>query len=206
MIRIPVIPTLVVALAAAAMIALGIWQIGRAHEKEALLASYAAATGLPPVDLARAPVGRDRLPLFRRATATCDKVTGHRATAGRNLAGDVGYSHVVQCLMGANGRSLSVDLGWSQDPNAKFDWVGGDVSGVVAPDSREGMRLVASNAAPGLQASAPPSMDSIPNNHRSYAVQWFLFAGLAVLIYLLAMRKKLKDATPSARVPVEPTP
>jgi cytochrome oxidase assembly protein ShyY1 len=35
------------------------------------------------------------------------------------------------------------------------------------------MRLVAASAPPGLEPSAPPSLDQIPNNHRSYAVQWF---------------------------------
>jgi cytochrome oxidase assembly protein ShyY1 len=33
-----------------------------------------------------------------------------------------------------------------------------------------------------------PSPDSIPNNHLSYAIQWFLFAAAAALIYVLALR------------------
>ena len=53
------------------------------------------------------------------------------------------------------------------------------------------MRLVAATAAPGLQPSAPPTIEQIPNNHRSYAVQWFLVAALAAAIYLLALRKRL---------------
>jgi cytochrome oxidase assembly protein ShyY1 len=36
----------------------------------------------------------------------------------------------------------------------------------------------------------PPSLDSIPNNHRFYALQWFFFAATAVLIYVLALRRK----------------
>jgi surfeit locus 1 family protein len=35
-------------------------------------------------------------------------------------------------------------------------------------------------------------VSTIPNRHRSYAVQWFLFAGLALLIYLLAVRQRAK--------------
>ncbi|HNJ47416.1 MAG TPA: SURF1 family protein, partial [Novosphingobium sp.] len=31
----------------------------------------------------------------------------------------------------------------------------------------------------------------IPNNHLSYAVQWFLFAATALVIYGLALRKRL---------------
>jgi cytochrome oxidase assembly protein ShyY1 len=55
------------------------------------------------------------------------------------------------------------------------------------------MRLVAATAPPGLEPSAPPSIAEIPNNHRSYAVQWFLFALIAVVIYVLALRKKQRD-------------
>ena len=54
-------------------------------------------------------------------------------------------------------------------------------------------RLVAATAPPGLAPSAPPSIDQIPNNHRAYAVQWFLFALIALVIYWLAVRKRLKD-------------
>ena len=55
------------------------------------------------------------------------------------------------------------------------------------------VRLVAASAPPGLEPSAPPSIERIPNNHRSYALQWFLFALIAAVIYVLALRKKLKD-------------
>ena len=41
-------------------------------------------------------------------------------------------------------------------------------------------------------ASAPPSPDTIPNNHLSYAIQWFLFAGIALIIYTLALRQRWK--------------
>jgi surfeit locus 1 family protein len=56
------------------------------------------------------------------------------------------------------------------------------------------MRLVAATPGPGLTASAPPSPDTIPNNHFSYAIQWFLFAGIAVVIYVLALRGRWRKA------------
>jgi cytochrome oxidase assembly protein ShyY1 len=62
------------------------------------------------------------------------------------------------------------------------------VTGVIAPDSVSRMRHVAAEPGPGLMASAVPSPDSIPNNHLSYAIQWFLFAAAAALIYVLALR------------------
>ena len=47
------------------------------------------------------------------------------------------------------------------------------------------------------QARRPSHRQPIPNNHRCYAVQWFVFAAIALVIYGLALRKRLKEATPS---------
>jgi surfeit locus 1 family protein len=43
-----------------------------------------------------------------------------------------------------------------------------------------------------LQANAAPDPRDVPNNHLSYAVQWFLFATTAIVIYGLALRKRLR--------------
>ncbi len=91
---------------------------------------------------------------------------------------------------------MSVELGWSKNPNARPGWRGGPVSGIIAPDRLTRMRLVAATAPPGLEPSAPPSLSSIPNNHRSYAVQWFSFATIALVIYGLALRKRAKEEQP----------
>ncbi len=88
---------------------------------------------------------------------------------------------------------MSVEVGWSKNPNAAVNWGGGPVSGIIAPDRKTRMRLVAATAPPGLEPSAPPSIEQIPNNHRSYAVQWFLFAFIALVIYGLALRTRLKE-------------
>ena len=34
----------------------------------------------------------------------------------------------------------------------------------------------------------------MPNNHLAYAVQWFLFALTALVIYAIALRKRLKTS------------
>ena len=191
--RLPIIPTLVVAVAVAVMIALGLWQLLiRAPQKEAIIHRYEAAQNLPPIVFPTQPTRNEALPLYRHATGTCMRVLGRRTAAGQNRAGEPGFVHIVDCATGAEGPGMSVELGWSKDPNAKIAWIGGLVSGVVAPDSRMRMRLVAAGAPPGLQPSAPPSLDSIPNNHRSYAVQWFAFAAIALVIYGLAVRSRLK--------------
>lgn len=188
--RLPLIPTLLVGLAVASMIALGFWQLRRAGEKDALLASYAAARDLPPIAWPTAPFAGDP-PLFRRAEGLCLQPVSHRTTAGRNRRGDSGWSHIVTCRTGAEGPGMSVDIGWSADPAAGKGWRGGSVSGVVAPDRVARMRLVAERGLAGLEPSAPPSPDMIANNHRGYAVQWFAFAVAALVIYLLALRQRM---------------
>jgi hypothetical protein len=119
-------------------------------------------------------------------------VVGFRTAAGQNLKGEPGYLIIADCRTGAEGPGLAVELGWSKNPNAGRAYRGGLVSGVIAPDSISRMRLVAATPGPGLVQSAPPSPDTIPNNHLSYAVQWFLFAVIAAVIYLLALRQRLK--------------
>jgi surfeit locus 1 family protein len=194
--RLPIIPTIVVAAAVAAMIGLGIWQIQRATWKEGLLAQYANADRQPPIVWPTVPLRHDRLPLFRHATGVCLRVVGQRAVAGENRAGEPGYAHIIDCATGVEGPGMSVEVGWSKNPNARVNWAGGPVSGVIAPDRRTAMRLVAGSAPPGLELSAPPSLSAIPNNHRFYAVQWFAFAAIALLIYALAVRKRMKEAQP----------
>ena len=51
--RFPLLPTLLVAAAVATMIALGLWQLRRADEKEALQARYERNLALPPIALPR---------------------------------------------------------------------------------------------------------------------------------------------------------
>jgi cytochrome oxidase assembly protein ShyY1 len=191
--RLPIVPTVIVLAAVAAMIALGVWQLQRARWKEGLLAQYAAAEQQPPIVFPTAPLRSDQLPLFRHATGVCLRPVGQRAVAGENRAGEPGYVHIVDCATGAEGPGMSVEVGWSKDPNAKFDWRGGPVSGVIGPDRKSRLRLIAASAPAGLEPSAPPSRASIPNNHRSYAVQWFAFAAIALIIYGLAVRKRLKE-------------
>ena len=191
--KLPLVATLIVAAAVAVMIALGVWQLRRAGEKEALLARYQAARTLPPITFPTGPIHSDQLPLFRHATGLCLSPVAKRSTAGRNRAGEVGYVLIVDCSTGAEGPGMSVEVGWSRNPNAAINWRGGPVSGIIAPDRKTRMRLVAATAPPGLEPSAPPSIDDIPNNHRSYAIQWFLFALIAALIYVLALRKRLRQ-------------
>lgn len=188
------VPTILVALAIAAMIGLGIWQLQRATWKQGLIARYAAARNLPPVTWPNVWPKPDALPLFRYATGHCLRVIGKRSIAGANTKDETGYVHIVDCMTGPEGPGMSVELGWSADPNAKINWSGGLVSGIVAPDKRSQMRLVSATPPTGLQPSRPPAVESIssvtPAGHKGYAATWFAFALIAAVIYGLALRKR----------------
>jgi surfeit locus 1 family protein len=202
--RIPIFATLLVLIAVAAMVKFGFWQLARADEKEAMLARYASAAKLPAI--AFPAVSSDAALLFRKAGGMCLEPVEERIESGRNLKGATGWRHIIACRTGAEGPGMVVDIGWSRDFKVKSGWRGGAVSGVITsqPDHRSliarslgkgaapGLMLVAAVPAPGLQASAPPALSEIPNNHLSYAVQWFLFAGIAALIYAIALRRRMR--------------
>jgi surfeit locus 1 family protein len=193
--RWPIIPTLLVAVAVATMIALGFWQIRRAQEKDALIATYAANANRPATAFPLSPVADPRDYLFRRASANCLRVTTWQAVAGRNADDNPGTVHIAQCARGAEGPGFAVVTGWSETP-AQPEWAGGPVSGRIGAGAANTMRLVSDRGLAGMAAPAPPSMDAIPQNHRSYAVQWFLFALAAAVIYIVAVRQRWRAALP----------
>ena len=197
--RWPLLPTLFVAAAVATMVGLGIWQLGRMGEKEALIAQYRRASGLPVVAWPSVPRADDSL-LFRRATGFCLQVTGWRSAAGQNAKGASGWSHIAACSTGGmEGPGMQVDMGWSKQATAPT-WRGGEVEGLIVPDAKHRIRLVSSAPAPGLEASAPPSPDTISNNHLLYAIQWFFFAAAAAVIYVLALKRRTAASAASASV------
>ena len=184
--RLPIVPTIVVLIAVGIMIRLGFWQLDRLHQKEALLGRYAAAQAMSAdVAFPRSPAESEPL-LYRRSAVDCQKVVGVESVAGRSAKDEAGIGHIATCTLG-DGTRARIVLGWSRNPEVP-DWRGGTVVGIIAP----GPRLVADPPLAGLQANARPDASDLPNNHLSYAVQWFLFAGVALVIYALAVRKRLQ--------------
>ncbi len=202
--RLPVISTLIVALAVAAMIALGVWQLDRRAQKNALLAGYAKASALPEMAFPAIPVGDAYL--FRRASGFCLAPVSETLVAGYSRSGANGWRHIIACRTGAEGPGMTVDIGWSKGFDTKSGWTGGSVSGVIGPMPERrsvierGLNgaapatflLISSTASAGLEPSGLPSPEGIPNNHLAYAVQWFLFAGIAAFIYALALRRRAR--------------
>lgn len=195
--RLPIIPTIVVAGAVAVMLALGVWQLQRAAWKERLLADYAAAAAMPALDLDPLLSGDRPLPplAFRRVLITCAaQDVAPEWRGGRNRTGQSGYVALVPCRPGAGGLGgrIRVNAGWAALPqhDRRLSQVG-ITAGTLGADM-EGQPLIVTAATPAapLAASAPASIDEVPNNHRAYAAQWFFFAGLAVLVYALALRRR----------------
>lgn len=185
--RVPIIPTVVVAAAVLTMIGLGIWQLQRKEWKEAMIARYEAAQAMSAeVPWPSGPAGYEQA-LFRHSQLDCAEVLDMSAVSGRSAGGESGWAHVAHCRL-ADGGEADVAVGWSRDPSAPA-WAGGEVAGMVA-SAGDGVRLVAAPPQAGLAQIAAPDPGDLPNNHLAYAVQWFLFALTALVIYGLALRRR----------------
>lgn len=198
--RLPILPTLIVLLAVAAMVALGVWQLQRRAEKAALIAHARANLDRPAQPL---PTRITDDLLFARVTADCARVGDWTMGAGRAVDGSSGYRHIAACT-GPNGQRFRVDLGVAPDPKLRPVWAGGAVAGTLSqapggPTLLDRMTgrvtppapmIVADTPAPGLKPSHRPDPASLPDNHLAYAIQWFAFALAAVIIYLLALRRR----------------
>ena len=184
----PVVPSLIVAAAVAIMIALGFWQLGRADEKEALLASYRnVPQDAAPVEYPLTDDGIEQN-LYRATAVQCGEVVSKRDIVGTNSVGVKGWAHLATCKLtdvGEGTDEAEIALGWSRTPQGP-EWAGGEVTGILAP----GGKIVADPPLAGLGPLAKPDPADLPNNHLSYAVQWFLFALTALVIFILAVRKK----------------
>ncbi|WP_313809265.1 SURF1 family protein [Sphingobium sp.] len=201
--RLPLLPTLIVAAAVLVMIGLGVWQLQRRVEKNAMLALVASNPAKPPVAFPNHPPVPPEL-LFRRSSAYCLRVVRWHSEAGRATDGSVGYRYIAECATGAEGPGVLVAAGVARTPDATPQWQGGQMRGWIGeePDHRSLLTrisgkavplrpmLIAGEAVPGLKPLAPPTAADVPNNHLAYAGQWFFFAAIAVIIYLLALRKR----------------
>ena len=189
--RWPLLPTLIVAAAVATMIGLGVWQLRRAEWKADLLARYSQAQAMNAnVPWPRTPTEMERA-LFRWSQFRCERVLGIRSGAGTSIRGEKGWRHTARCAIDGGGEA-EVALGWSAEPRTP-QWNGGEVSGTIGPGGEFGGVLYTAQVAPGLQPLAPPDPKDVPNNHLAYAGQWFFFAFTALVIYVLALRKRWRS-------------
>jgi len=188
----PVVPTIIVLAAVAVMVRLGFWQLDRLDEKEALIARYQAALengAKRPYPADNGGV-RDEGDLFHPTQFDCLNVLGREAIAGRNAQDQTGYVQIARCQ--TRRGPADVRIGWSRGPDF-VDWNGGAVAGLIVPGGPDGARVQLETPAPGLEPMALPDPANIPNNHLAYAGQWFFFALTALIIYVLALRRRRSD-------------
>ena len=203
--RWPLVPTLVVVLAVAVMIALGVWQLQRKTEKEALIALFQRNTAMSStVAYPKLPPVSDAV-LYRKSSVVCLEPVRWDPRSGTDRAGRSGIRMIADCRTGAEGPGVLVDVGTSDDFTPP-KWSGGTVQGTIVPGPEQPTvmarmmgkaaparaMLIADTPVAGLRASAVPSAEDTPNNHLAYAVQWFLFAGAALVIFVLAVRHRLR--------------
>lgn len=203
--RWPIIPTIIVLAAVAVMIALGVWQLERKGEKEALIALYQRNMAMSSlVTYPKLPPVPDTA-LYRKSSVVCLQPVRWDPRSGTDRKGVSGIRMVADCRTGAEGPGVLVDVGISDD-FAPPKWAGGTVQGTVVPGPEQPTlierltgkamparaMLIADAPVAGLRASEVPSAENTPNNHLAYAVQWFIFAGAALIIYILAVRRRLQ--------------
>lgn len=193
--RLPLIPTIIVAIVVGGCIWAALWNLGRAKRHSAELQKLETASRLPPITFPTVPTSDAELPVYRFASGNCLKVINRRTDVGESASGEPGFAIIFDCATGAEGPGMSVQVGWSKDPKATTPWAGGLVSGVIVPDRKARIRLVASTPAPGLQpnGATKAAIAVPPGQNRGYAFQFFSFAVIALVIYGLAVRNRLRE-------------
>ncbi len=207
--KIPVFSTIIVALAVAMMIGLGLWQLDRKSEKEAQLEQLAANRNLPAI--AYPMLGpMDEAVLFRKSSVTCLSVDGWKVVAGKASNRETGFRYIAECVTGAEGPGARVAIGVGDKPDLRPQWTGGTIDGwivyemedsgllarLLRQESPKTPMLIADKGQAGLKDPAVPSAESVPNNHLAYAVQWFLFAAIAGVIYAMLLWRRKKPMAP----------
>ncbi len=187
MARVPIIATIIVVLAAAIMVALGVWQLGRADEKARQIARYSQAEGIS-VEAPFPLSGEGEEVWFRRSSVACAGVKRFDPVSGTAATGAKGWAIRALCETGA-GDEVTVELGFQRELDVPA-WQPATVSGTIAP----GPRLVADPPQAGLEPLAKPDPNDLPNNHLAYAGQWFFFAITALVIYALALRARARTS------------
>lgn len=201
--RLPLLPSIIVGIAVATMIALGVWQLQRKAEKEALIALYAANADKPPIAFPNIAPVRDA-EMFRKSKLNCFEVVEWHTVSGRDAKGQSGFQYIADCKTGPEGPGALVAFGIADRPDISPRWKGGMVSGTVTIEpSRYTLiertfgiipalrpMIVAEDAQEGMRAVAQPDPKNVTNNHLSYALQWFFFAAAALVIYLLALHRR----------------
>jgi surfeit locus 1 family protein len=210
---VPVLPTLVVAALVVVLVGLGTWQLQRREWKADLITQLEAAQTLPllePIDFQRAMQGEISVQ-YRRAELPCSpgKVLPYDLKGGSSVGGKSGYLILVSCRPNRKPPDIVAVAGWTKRADAGRNEIMVDTvfKGLVierpygdAP-GRPQFMLIPDTAVPPLLPSRMPTPADLPDNHLSYAGQWFGLAVVLVAIYALWLRRRLRGETVAVAPP-----
>ena len=220
---------------------LGSWQVGRAHEKQALVESFRHGADTN-VDLGPG-IAFDSLPRYQHVRATGHYEPGRQVLIDNmpSSSGKPGYRVLTPLRREGAGRLLLVDRGWvplgasretlpDVQVTATNRTVAGRLDGLPAPGVRVGeagvpgdtrwprvlnfprqadlelalgepveARIVLLDPVQpdGYERAWRPAMQFGPERHYGYAVQWFAFAIVALVIFVSLSLRRV-DAGPSS--------
>lgn len=200
--RFPLFPTLLTLVMLAVLISLGVWQLERRAWKQALISKLQAAQTQPllePGDFMRA-VRNEASIQYRRAELPCSPgdVLPYDLKGGSSIGGVSGYLVLVSCRPNRKPPDIVAVAGWTKRPDAAAVSLHVDTvfKGVIIErpygrvKTRPQFMLIPDTAVPPLQVSRMPTPDALPDNHLSYAGQWFGLAIVLATIYGLWLRKR----------------
>jgi surfeit locus 1 family protein len=200
--RFPLFPTILTLVMLIVLISLGIWQLERREWKHALIARLQAAQTQPllePVDFMRAMRSEASIQ-YRRAELPCapGDVLPYDLKGGSSAGGESGYLVLVSCRPNRKPPDIVAVAGWTKRPDAAAVPVHVDTvfKGIIIErpygrvKTRPQFMLIPDTAVPPLQVSRVPSPEDLPDNHLSYAGQWFGLAAVLATIYGLWLRKR----------------
>jgi cytochrome oxidase assembly protein ShyY1 len=202
--RVPLWPTLATFIMMTVLISLGLWQLQRRDWKHALIAELQAAETLPPLEPAdyyEAMIGK-RSVQYRRAELPCSpgKILPYDLKGGSSAGGEPGYLVLVSCRPNHKPPDIVAVAGWTQRPDAATVPVLVDMvfKGIIIEhpygkaEARPQFMLIPDTAVAPLLPSRLPEPGDLPDNHLSYAFQWFGFALSLVVIYGVWLRRYLQ--------------
>ena len=205
----------------AILLSLGVWQLRRMEWKEAMLAEIQAGINAAPQPIpAQVDPSMKYMPVTVSGRTTGEEIlvlsgtkelgggyniiSGFETDDGRRILLDRGFVTQDYRHTPRPATTLEVvgNLHWPQDkssstpePDLKAGiWFARDVPAMAGMLKTEPVLVVAARVQGDAQGvmPIPISIEGVPNNHLAYAVQWFLFAAMAVAIYVLAVRRRLQ--------------
>ena len=199
-----IFPLLFGAFGALALCALGVWQVQRLEWKQEILATIDSRIAAPPAPLPASPrEGRDNflavtaeghvlgpellMLLGRQGHGPGYRVIAVFETNGRRVLLDRGFTPERDRDSNRAGGWMEVvgNLHWPDEWDAFFTpkpegnlWFARDVGAMAKQLGAEPVLIVARRTEPPQTDLLPWPVDSsgIPNNHRNYAITWFLMA------------------------------